>query len=360
MDGPVTQSVGGMISTERERILAAVGWQSDDRRRRVLRELLAEETERIYLYGYAGSRNRAGAIERTRRILLSAARTIDVIPEGCPLSVWCFFLLEEEREKPAEGEDLWRILLLATSEANRPPAEIEGDRARSRLAEHPQVRTLVTLYQRYLSSPGDQELIARSTWPVAREDVRCFLEAQFGEGECESRVRGPGLRRFLPSGAGRPSRLLALIVGAVVLALLVVLLRTWGGLNPRARLASEAWNGGVPTGAGEPAHKPSTPPLQAPPAGPAPPQIAGTAAIHEGRLGFQWGAAGEAEQYRLYLLTAKLDTLSMIGGLHETSYGINVREIPGLQTPGSYLFRVDAMSRDRLVASTGFVPFELP
>ena len=56
----------GTTTVERERILAAVGWQDDPRRRRVLRELLQGEQQRIYLYCYSGSRNRAAALDGQR------------------------------------------------------------------------------------------------------------------------------------------------------------------------------------------------------------------------------------------------------------------------------------------------------
>jgi hypothetical protein len=145
MERPLSQPLAATTAAERERILAAVGWQQDPRRRRVLRDLLAEEIQRIYLYGYAAGVNRGNALEGARRILMSAARTIDMVPEGCPLSLWCFFRIEEDREKPAAESDLWRILLLARGEPRSEAASPEAVASRHRLADHPQVRTLIEL-----------------------------------------------------------------------------------------------------------------------------------------------------------------------------------------------------------------------
>jgi hypothetical protein len=101
---------------ESARILAAAGWQSDPRRLPVLRDLLREHLRRIYLYSYEETRNRAAAIDRTRRTLLRVARTVQSIPVGCPLVTWIFLALEEARVPRAENPDLWRLLVIAEEE----------------------------------------------------------------------------------------------------------------------------------------------------------------------------------------------------------------------------------------------------
>jgi hypothetical protein len=290
---------------------------------------------------------------------MSAARTIDMVPEGCPLSLWCFFRIEEDREKPAAESDLWRILLLARGEPRSEAASPEAVASRHRLADHPQVRTLIELLDRYRALPEDAEIVSRSKWPAAREDLLCFLEAQFGEGACEDRGRGLGWRRFLPTSAWRWSRTLAAVVVVVVVAFLAIALRSWEGLRRGPKPAPISLHGPSDAETSAVARRTPTPPLKEPPAGPAPPEISGVADLAPGRLTFRWGTASSSEYYRLYVLTPTLDTLTMINGLKETSYGISAREIPGLQAPGHFLFRVDGVNKDRIVASTGFVPFDL-
>lgn len=356
----MSEATVGTVKSERERILAAAGWQHDVRRRRILRELLAEEAQRIYLYGYASTRNRATALEGARRILMSAARTVDLVPDGCPLSVWCFFLLEEDREKPADQENLWRVLVLASNEPRGQGDEASaGSGSRPRLAEHPGVRTFVELFERYRSLPEDAEVLTRSGWSVAREDLRCFLDAQFGEAPCEDRGTGPGWRRFLPSGAWRSSRIVASVIILAVVVLLIILLRSWEGLQERPDARSVNRDGRPDQERAFVATPPSEPSPQLPPAGSAPPEIAGSADQQGAQVVFRWLAANKAESYRLFVLTARLDTLTMIGGLTRTTHELDLRSAPGLHSPGSYLFRVDGMSSDRIVASTGFIPFDL-
>lgn len=338
---------------ERERILAAAGWESDSRRRPILRELLQEEIERIYLYSYAGSRHRATAIDRARRTLMSTARTLEVVPDGCPLTTWCFFLLEEERANPAVEPDLWRALLDLTRRQAEGKAVPHG--ASGRMGE------LAERYSDYLSNPSDPELTLRADGAGARRDLGCFLQAQFGDEPCESRVRGPGWRQAIPAGFWRSSRLIATVVVVVALALAVFLWQTWKGLGERNGMdptrqsvagsgapAAGGWSGAVDPARGAVSSEATLPVV---------PET--VARQEDGGLSFGWKAFPRADRYRVLILTAKLDTLRIAAGLEGSSWRVDPRAIDGLRVPGSYLFQVDGFSGGSRIASSGLIPLEL-
>jgi len=340
------------VPGERERILAAAGWESDSRRRSVLRALLLEQIDRIYLYCYAQARHRATALDRARRTLMNAARTLEVVPDGCPLTTWCFFLLEEERANPAAEPDLWHALLDLSRRIS------EGASARG---ANDRVRELAGLYLEYLSLQSDTELLLRADAEGAHRDLACFLGAQFGDEKCEARGSGPGWRQAIPAGFWRSSRLIALAVIVVALVLAAVLWRTWQGIGERngVEAANRSADSGVAPGAGVWSSTNG--------AGRGAPVSAATlpaveeASLHrDGRvLAVNWRPFPRADRYRLLILTARLDTLRIVDDLGSASSRIDPRGIDGLAAPGSYLFQVDGLSKGLRVASSGLVPFEL-
>ena len=335
--------------------------------------MLKEQLHRIYLYCYAESRNRASALDGTRRVLMQAARGLDAIPDGCPLSVWCFLLLDEDREKPVQADALWRTLALAKNGA---ATAADNNGSRPRMADHPQLRGLLERYERYVALPRDEEILARAGLDSALSDLNRFLDAQFGEERCADRGRGPGWRLALPTGAWKRSRLLAagVIVAAVALAL--ILWRTWDGLRSREAVPVTAGVGGavspgtppaatesaatgsVEPGGAEPARTESAASVQLATDLSAPVALRGSVSEEGGSLAFAWETSRAAPEYHLSILTPKLDTLHTAFGLTEGSFRLRASDVGGLHAPGSYLFRVDGMRGAQVVASTGYVPFE--
>lgn len=337
---------------ERERVLAAAGWESDPRRRTVLRALLLEQIDRIYLYCYAQARHRATALDRARRTLLSAARTLEVVPDGCPLTTWCFFLLEEERANPAAEPDLWHGLLDLSRRIS------EGASARG---ASERVRELAGMYLDYLSLPSDTELLLRADAEGAHRDLECFLGAQFGDEKCEARGSGPGWRQVIPAGFWRSSRLIAVAVVVVALVLAAVLWRTWQGIGERGGVAAANRSSSSGTAPGAGAWTSANGAGRSAPVSAATLPVVEEAALrHEGRaLAVSWKPFPRAERYRLLILTARLDTLRIVDELQEASSRVDPRGIDGLSAPGSYLFQVDGLAEGVRVASSGLVPFEL-
>ena len=301
----------------------------------------------------AATRHRATAIDRARRTLMSAARTLEVVPDGCPLTTWCFFLLEEERTNPAVEPDLWRALLDLTRRQAEGKTEPHG--ASGRMGE------LAERYSDYLSNPSDAELTLRADGAGARRDLGCFLQAQFGDEPCESRVRGPGWRQAIPAGFWRSSRVIATLVVVVALALAAILWQTWKGLGARNGMdpagqsvagsgapAAEGWSGAVDPARGAISSEATLPAMTV------------TAEWQaNGSLSVGWKAFPRAERYRVLILTAKLDTLRVAAGLEGSSWRVDPRAIEGLRSPGSYLFQVDGFAGGSRIASSGLIPLEL-
>lgn len=81
---------------EREKLLAARGWEADRERTAVLRELLGRSVERVYLWAFSRLRSRDRASELTRNTLLWASRSLGSVPEGRLLDHWIFEHLSTE------------------------------------------------------------------------------------------------------------------------------------------------------------------------------------------------------------------------------------------------------------------------
>jgi hypothetical protein len=77
-------------------------------------------------------------------------------------------------------------------------------------------------------------------------------------------------------------------------------------------------------------------------------------------LVFQWEPAASAQQYRLSILTAKLAGLHTLDQLTDCSVRLSVRDVPGLTSGESCLFRIDGLRNGAVVASSGYQPFAVP
>lgn len=249
------------------RILAAAGWESDPRRLPVLRNLLREHLKRIYLYSFDESRNRAAALDRTRRTLLHVARTMRSIPGGCPLVTWVFLSLEESRVPAAVNSDFWRLLVIAEEErraAAKNTAGVKGEAsarpgtpaadvaakgtapgsavettfpASTNTSSHPMLRPLVSLYRRFLDAPEAADVESRANWPAAAIDLDCFLCAQFAETGDPACGSAPAWRRWLAARPWRrPRNIATAAITVVVVAIAFVVGFTF--VPPKGRRAT--------------------------------------------------------------------------------------------------------------------------
>jgi hypothetical protein len=368
----------------------------------VLRDLLREHLERIYLYSYNESHNRAAAIDRTRYTLLRVARTVHSIPTGCPFLTWVFLALEEDRVYPEESPDFWRLLViaeeerqadadLAAGEAHRkvgdgsvaaPPgagstdARTAGESARApgaraSTASHPTLRPLVSLYRRFLDTPGAGGAEPRANWPGAAVDLDCFLRAQFAEtGDCSDST-APAWRRWLVKRPWRRPRNIiaaAIIVVAVAVGLVLALTLSppqgkWSGFFSSTRIETADAPGAehlVQSGAGPVASVQPARRLIVP--GKASMQITDAVCATSTRelLRFSWGPVQGVTEYRLCLLTTGRDTLGVVPAITGTTVNVRVGGVPGLRGPGSFLFRVDGLAGGRLLATSNPQPFSVP
>jgi hypothetical protein len=373
------------------RILAAAGWPSDPRRLPVLRELLREHLKRIYLYSYEESHNRAAAIDRTRRTLLQVARTVQLVPAGCPLVTWVFLALEGDRIRLEDSPDFWRLLVIA-----------EGD-PQAGTASHPTLRPMLSLYRRFLDTPGADEIEPRANWPAAEIDLDCFLCAQFAETGDASCGSAPAWRRWLATRPWRrPHNLvaaaIAVVVVAIALVLVFTLVPTRGRRNPPsgsgqpltadvagAHGDTDAIAPGRPGGAVSTTTQGQTPVRSGPgPASPAQTSIGQVASVRPARglvapgraavringarcelatresLRFAWMPAQGVTEYRLCLITAKRDTLGVVPAISGTRVTVPVSGVPGMVVPGSFIFRVDGLANGRLLAESDPHPFDVP
>lgn len=448
------------------RILAASGWQSDPRRLPVLRGLLREHVRRIYLYSYEESRNRAAAIDRTRRTLLQVARTVQSIPAGCPFLTWTFLALEEGRVYPQENPDFWRLLVIAEEErkadagraaadersaggdvpAATLPASVgtEGSGARTSdaptgtpgtadtagatgatgatgtggtsrpagTASHPTLRPLVSLYRRFLDTPGAEGIEPRANWPAAEADLECFLRAQFAEtGDATGSTASAWRRWFVTRPWRRPRNIAAAAVIVVIVAIGLVLAFTllpqkgqgagplgssqiWaaeapgaegqggdvepGGPQDHASTATQRWALGTavperapvtrtPTGnrlalsnSDQVASAGATSGLAV--SGRSSMRIADARCVLNTRdsLRFTWTPTPGVTEYRLCLITPERDTLGVVSAITGTRVTIPVDGVPGMRVPGSFIFRVDGLSGGRLLAISDPQPFDVP
>jgi hypothetical protein len=330
---------------ERERVLAAVGWEGDPRRRRVLRRLLQEQYERIYLHCYAATHNRHSAMDGTRRALLGVARTLDQVPEKCPLAAWVFLQVRATSSHPPECPEPWRILT-ESDQAGSAAADLERHRE-----VHPGCGELLAAYRAYLQMPQNAALVTRAGWPTPAGDLDRYLEAQFGEENPQAVRPSDYWRQLLRSFRWSRSGLAGALVILAVAILAVVLLTEWrGGILPRHD--HEGGQTAKPSIGLPKAVRPASPELAL---------ISGAAVkVDKAGMDFHWEPVTGAQQYRLSILTAKLAGLHTIDQLRECSAHVVTATVSGLVSGESYLFRVDGLKNGAVVASSGYQPFELP
>ena len=347
-------------TAERERILAASGWEREPRRRATLRELLLEHHGRIYLYAYAESGQRAAAIDRTRRALLRTARTLDRIPDRCSLSAWIFLSLEGESGRSMDCPEPW--LILASVEESSPdgrrrgvassaPRPLPADLERH-LDLHQGCRDMREAYRRYLDLSEQAELRSRAGLDRAAPDLEHYLLAQFGEEQPEGVTGGGPWRHVLPRWG--QSRGVAIGFGLLVLLLGVYFLHAWrtGQFTGKSRdsMSTAASSSGAEHA--RPASARGSSRLA---------EIHGAIMSPSGAdLVFRWETTKGAESYRLRILSPMLDTLHVVEGINDRTLRLPVSRVAALAKAGPYLFQVEGVKGDRVVATSGLQPFSIP
>jgi hypothetical protein len=301
-------------------------------------------------------------MELTQRVLLRAARGLDRLPENSSLSAWIFLSLMKDLAQESDCHDPWRILtavegeapLTADSSSASVSAPTHGETEERHLAAHPHCGALLEKYRRYLRLSEDVDLTARAGWAQAAGDLDLFLTAQFGDEHPEAlRGRVPW-RHWLPSFPWGRSRATAAIVIVAAAILAVLLWKAWHVSQEPAATTGRSSVSGGPGGSSR-RQAPPQPPIQAPL------QITGAGTSNDGsELRFHWDQFSGVTEYRLRILTAKLDTLYASAALKEPALRISVSEVPALRGGGSFLFVVDGMKERRRVCSSGFTPFDLP
>lgn len=343
----------GVLAAERQRILAASGWEREPERREVLQELLQEHTGRIYLHEYAETRKRALALEKARHALLRAARSLSRIPEGCSLSAWIFLDLADKLRAEAECPEPWHVLYKAEIETDAPwldagKTDIEFDAAafERHLDAHPRCRSLLDAYRRYLALPSQLDLPRRAGLDQADEDLQRFLCAQFCRDEPLGGSSRRSLRGLFPPVRMRVSRWIGLAVAAVAVILGMLFIRAWFSRQPQWTESDATITSSLP--------EPAPPSVQyiAP--------MEGSMLETEGdHLVFRWARVQDAEGYQLVVLTAKLDTVYVSGMQRQSGVRVSAESIRGAHESGHYLFRVDGVREGDVIASTGLKPFRL-
>lgn len=340
------QRSGAAAQMERQRILAARGWETDTDRRRVVRTLLAEKLRAAYLWSYAKHRNRDRALERARTAVLKTAHSLGQIPDECSFQTWIFLELRRAGGAAVAAEsssgcpEPWRIAALA----ERPTPAKE-------LSEHLETcsacRNLLDDYRFFLSDAHDPLMVERSSWQRAVDDLERFLEGYFGDAEQRVVTGQAPLRDRMPLLRLTGSRLIAGVIGLLALGfVLLLLLQNLRSHDAIAQRKPGARQSG----------KQIT--VVQPPAGPHLEHIDGTGVERRGNLlAFQWAPLEGADQYRLTFLTAKLDTLHHSAGLTDTRYEVPVDRLAGYVKGNSFLFKVDARKGTTPVGTSGFVPF---
>lgn len=326
-------------TAERQRILAARGWEEDRDRTEVLRELLAAQLERIYLWSYARLRNRHQAVDYTRSVLVWISRSLGAIPEGCSLDAWVF------EQLAVEGK---HALPLKRSELGQEPRLVLSEFPNERyLIDYPMTKVLLDAFREYEALPTDLQLVGRSGWSIAAKDLNQFLEAHFGEESAETlQTRDPlSVRLSWRRWSFRTWVTVLATVGATATILTLAIQNH----ELRSELASRA-DGSGPGGTD------GTPPTEESSNHVA--RIQGGAMIPNDRLIlFAWSPVVEATSYDVLLFTAKMDTLYQRSGILAPRWTVRREEIPGFDPANSCLFKVDAFRGSDLIGTTGFVPY---
>ncbi len=349
-------------ASERDRILAAVGWETDPRRCRVVRDLLWSQIRRVYFHSYARIGRRAPSIEVSKRVLLRAARTLGQVPEGSSLTAWIYLLLAEESGLGAECPEVWRLLVEVEEETDRaadrvpdrPGARAAGAGPRAEeqarhLETHPACRKLVEEFGPYLHPPQDEETLTRSGWSQASRALEGYLQAQFAD----ERTDEAGLRsRRHPhvSLRWKPSRAVAFAFALAAFVFAVLLFRAWGSRRPAAETTAVSENARVRVPA---ARRPARADHHLEP-------IPGANLRDEpGQMVISWSPPRDIDEFHVLVLSPKLDTLFAAPAMSRTGTRIGHEEVSGASSGMSLLYQVDGARDGKLVASTGPVPFKL-
>ncbi|MCC7141876.1 MAG: hypothetical protein IT349_07200 [Candidatus Eisenbacteria bacterium] len=333
------------LQIERQRILAARGWENDPDRRKVVRELLSERLRLAYLWSYAKHRGRDRAVERTRTALLRTAHTLGQIPDGSSFLSWLFFELRRaggpagSRISSSGCPEPWRITALA--ERALPSKDLDQHIDHCGACRH-----LLDDYRFFLSDAHDPALVERSSWPRAVEDLERFLEGYFGDAPHAEITGKRSLRDRLPLLRLSGSRLIA--AGVVTIAATGVLLMLTQNLRQRDHLAQRPRDGST--------LKQVT--KVAPPIGPRLEHMDGVSASRNGeQLIFSWREFTGADRYRVTFFSAKLDTLHRSAPLRATDYQVPVAQLREFVPGASYLYKIEAMRGTEPLGTSGFVPF---
>lgn len=312
---------------ERRRILAARGWEHDRQRVHALRELLSESIQHIFLWSYAQLRNRDRAIQNTRDTLVWMSRNIGEIPEQHPVEGWVFEHIA--LETPAQ-------IAIRRSELGPEPALVLSDQPNEQyLQSYPASQKLRAAFLEYTAMPRDAALIARSGWAMAEADLRHFVEGHFSEEGAGQDVSSPPLRHRLNLRRISIRRWLqiAILVGA---AAWIWLLRAENADLKQQLTASQE---------------------TAPP--PSPPEVGtieGYKVMHTAQAWIiGWDVVTGADSYSVSIMTEKMSSLLFRDNLTKARCLIPAGSLPEIKPDGSFLYKIDAFHRGKLVASSGYV-----
>lgn len=332
MTDPHVGSSQDAHEAERRRILAARGWEHDRQRVHALRELLSESIQQIFLWSYAQLRNRDRAIQNTRDTLVWMSRHIGEIPEQHPVESWVFEHIA--LETPAQ-------IAIRRSELGPEPALALGSRPNEQYLEsYPASQKLRAAYLEYTAMPRDATLIARSGWAMAETDLRHFVEGHFSEEGAVPDASSPPLRQRLSLRRVPVRRWLQLAV-LVAVAAWIWSLRAENAELRRQLAASR-----------ETTSSSSTP--SAPEVG----TIEGCHVMHTARSWIiGWDKVVGADSYSVSIMTEKMSELLSLTNLTTARCMILADSLPTVAADGSFLYKVDAFRRGKLVASSGYVAY---
>lgn len=331
MDGEVRENP----AEERQKLLAARGWEADRERTGVLRELLGRSVEHVYLWSFSRLRSRDKALELTRNTLLWASRSLCSVPEGRLLDHWIFEHLATETPVRLD---------LLRSELGPEPCQVLGDEPNLHYLEaYPECRALQDAYTSYRNLPSDTQLVQRAGWASSRPDLERFLEGHFGEENAQQSERKDPLPHRLGRVGFRQLLPLALIVGLAGYA--------WWLRSENAELRAALAEKPTPTTIE------STDPN---------PEETDTSLGHVRNLGlevtdefltFSWDGSSRAEFYRLVFMNAKMDTITVKSNIGTSRTMMRREELPAFDPNASYVYKVDAIRSDRVIATSGMTTY---
>jgi hypothetical protein len=317
---------------ERQRVLAARGWESDRDRTRDLRSLLSDHTQRIFVWFYDRVRSRDRAVELTRGALVWTSRTLDQIPEDRTLDNWIFEHLATET---AARLDLRR------SELGPEPTLVLGDDPNTHYLEsYPTSRTFLDAHTQYRNNLEDAALLKRSGWSQVRDDIEHFLDGHFGEETPDEGNEHSPLRQRLRKQMGFRQYFELALVAFILYRVADMYLENRQLKQDVARLQT-ALAQPSPGDSGTPLAEIRSPQLEP----------------NGADLRFRWQAVDGATSYRLTLYNSKMEELWTRTDIEVATVTIPTAEIGGFDTGGSYLFRVDGMKGADVVASSGFITY---